>query len=87
MAIDLCEEFGIRSTFYITANFAHEYPAHIERMRLLGQEIGCHGLTHTDEEDYDRMPADLQRTYIEEATRKLRNSCRLAHLFFSQPAG
>jgi hypothetical protein len=71
MALDLCEEFGIRSTFFITANFAHEYPAHIERMHLLGQEIGCHGLVHTDEEDYDRMPGDLQRTYIEEATRKL----------------
>ena len=71
MALDLCEEFGIRSTFFITANFAHEYPAHIERMHLLGQEIGCHGLMHTDEEDYDRMPEDLQRTYIEEATRKL----------------
>lgn len=71
MAIDLCEEFSIRSTFFITANFAHEYPAHIERMQTLGQEIGCHGLTHTDEEDYDRMPEKMQRSYIEEATQKL----------------
>lgn len=71
MALDLCEEFGIRSTFFITANFAHEYPAHIARMHLFGHEIGCHGLAHTDEEDYDRMPVELQRTYIEDATRKL----------------
>jgi peptidoglycan/xylan/chitin deacetylase (PgdA/CDA1 family) len=72
VTIDLCEELGIRSTFFITANFAHEYPAHIERMQTLGQEIGCHGLTHTDEEDYDRMPEEMQRAYIEEATSKLK---------------
>jgi peptidoglycan-N-acetylglucosamine deacetylase len=71
MALGLCEEFSISSTFFITANYAHEYPAQIERMRALGQEIGCHGLTHTDEEDYDRMPVDLQRAHIEQATQKL----------------
>jgi hypothetical protein len=70
-ALDLCEEFGIRSTFFITANFADEYPEQIARMQLLAQEIGCHGLLHTDEEDYDRMVPDLQRTYIEKATQKL----------------
>lgn len=71
MAINLCEELGVRSTFFITANFAHEYPAHIERMQFLGQEIGCHGLLHTDEEDYDRIPEEMQRTFIREATEKL----------------
>jgi hypothetical protein len=73
-AIDLCEEFGLRSTFFITANYAYEYPTQIERMLVLGQEIGCHGLMHTDEEDYDRLSTDLQRTYIEEATRKLQTA-------------
>ena len=71
MAVNLCEEFNIRSTFFITANYAHEYIADIERMLILKQEIGCHGLNHTDEEDYDRMPSDLQRSYIVEAKRKL----------------
>jgi peptidoglycan/xylan/chitin deacetylase (PgdA/CDA1 family) len=69
--LDLCDEFGIRSTFFVTANFAHEYLSLTRRMQESGHEIGCHGLTHTDEEDYDRMPAGMQRTYIKEATRKL----------------
>lgn len=69
--VDLCEESGIRSTFFFTANFAHEYPDQIKRMQISGQEIGCHGLTHTDEEDYDRMSEDLQRQYIAEANQKL----------------
>ncbi len=85
MALDLCEEFGIRSTFFITANFVHEYPAHLDRMRLLNQEIGCHGLMHTDEEDYDRMPPDLQRTYIAEATRKLETAAGSPICSFRSP--
>jgi peptidoglycan/xylan/chitin deacetylase (PgdA/CDA1 family) len=71
MALDLCEELSVQSTFFITANFVHEYPGHVARMQALGCEAGCHGLTHTDEEEYDRMPEPMQRSYIEEATEKL----------------
>ena len=71
LAMDLCDSLNIHSTFFITANFAHEYPSQIRRMQALGHEIGCHGLNHTDEEEYDRMPLDKQRMYIQEATRKL----------------
>ena len=70
-AINLCEGLSIKSTFFITANYAHEYPEHIERMRNLGHEVGCHGLTHTDEEEYDRMSEDLQQSYIQKATQIL----------------
>jgi peptidoglycan/xylan/chitin deacetylase (PgdA/CDA1 family) len=40
-------------------------------MQANGHEIGCHGLTHGNEENYDQMPEDMQRTYIEEATQQL----------------
>lgn len=85
MAIDLCEELGIHSTFFITANFAHEYADHIGRMQALGQEIGCHGLTHTDEEEYDRMSVEMQRAYIEEATPKLEAVVGTPILAFRSP--
>jgi peptidoglycan/xylan/chitin deacetylase (PgdA/CDA1 family) len=84
-ALDLCEEFSIRATFFITANFAHEYPSHIERMQALGQEIGCHGLTHTDEEDYDRMTMEMQSAYLEEATQKLAATAGAPILAFRSP--
>ena len=71
-AIDACDEHGAKSTFYITANFIHEYPDELARMKALGQEVGCHGLTHTDEEEYNRMPEPMQRKYIEEATQKIK---------------
>ena len=40
-------------------------------MLSVGQEIGCHGLFHTDEENFDRMPEVKQHNYITEATKKL----------------
>jgi len=70
-ALDICEANGIHSTFFFTANFVHEYPEQIKRIQKLDQEIGCHGLTHTDEEDYNRMPEEMQREYIYKATQIL----------------
>jgi peptidoglycan/xylan/chitin deacetylase (PgdA/CDA1 family) len=84
-ALDLCQEFNIRSTFFITANFSHEYPEQIQRMQTIHQEIGCHGLTHTDEEEYDRMSEDMQRVYIEEATQKLKAVSGSPLLSFRSP--
>lgn len=71
MVLDLCKELDIRSTFFFTANYAQEYPVQIEQMSFHGHEIGCHGLMHSDEEDYDRMPSDLQWKSIVEATQIL----------------
>jgi hypothetical protein len=70
-AIDLCEELDIRSTFFITAEFAYQYPDELQRMQALSQEIGCHGLNHSGEEEYDRMPEAMQQAYLREATSKL----------------
>ena len=40
------------------------YPDEIQKILAQGHEIGCHGLTHGDEEDYERMPEQMQRSYI-----------------------
>jgi peptidoglycan/xylan/chitin deacetylase (PgdA/CDA1 family) len=84
-AMDLCDEFGIHSTFFFTASFANEYPSQIARMQRNGHEIGCHGLTHTDEEDYDRMPEQMQRQYISSATEKLTELVGSPILTFRSP--
>jgi hypothetical protein len=70
-AMDLCHQQGVHATFFFTAQPAHEYPAEFEQMRMQGHEIGCHGLTHGNEEDYNRMSEETQRAYITEATEKL----------------
>ena len=71
VAVQLCKEFRIESTFFVTANSDHASPDELENIKLFGGEIGCHGLTHGNEEDYDKMPEAIQRSYLELATRKL----------------
>lgn len=66
--LELCGRHGIPATFYVTAQAAQEYAADFVEMRARGHEIGCHGLTHGDEESYDRMPGEIQRDYLTRAT-------------------
>jgi hypothetical protein len=68
---DLCSEFNIHATFFITAEPAEMYADMLPALLARGHEVGCHGWTHGDEEDYDRMPEALQREYIGKATEKL----------------
>lgn len=67
-AYELCQDLEIPATFFFTADEAPLYAGEIVEIGQAGHEIGCHGLTHGDEEEYDRMPEDLQRDYIERAT-------------------
>jgi peptidoglycan/xylan/chitin deacetylase (PgdA/CDA1 family) len=69
--MDICHRQDIRATFFFTAQSAELYGEDFEALRAQGHEIGCHGLTHGTEEDYDRMPEDMQRRYIAEATERL----------------
>lgn len=86
LVLDLCEEFDIRSTFFITADFfSNNYPDALRRIRVLGHEIGCHGLTHGDEEEYNRMPEAMQRVHIEEATNKLEAATGMSVRAFRGP--
>jgi hypothetical protein len=71
MALDLCRDVGIRSTFFVTARVDHISDRQLDRMLASGHEVGCHGRTHRDEEEYNRMPEAMQRDYVEKATRKL----------------
>lgn len=64
----LCKDMGIQSTFFITAAAEHAKPSAMEMIQKHAGEIGCHGLTHDSEEEYDRMPETMQRSYLERAT-------------------
>jgi peptidoglycan/xylan/chitin deacetylase (PgdA/CDA1 family) len=68
---ELCQGLSLRTTFFFTAKSAHVHLDAMESLQAQGHEIGCHGLTHGNEENYDRMPEDMQRAYIKQATEKL----------------
>jgi peptidoglycan/xylan/chitin deacetylase (PgdA/CDA1 family) len=71
IATDLCNDLNIRATFFVTANAEQATAATLGRIQSFGHEIGCHGLTHGDEENYDQMPYAMQQEYIQKATQKL----------------
>ncbi len=84
-AIKLCRELEMRATFLFVAQEAAWYPEEIAEMKRVGHEIGCHGLTHGDEEDYNRMPPETQRGYIEQATRLLEEKTGIPVTAFRGP--
>jgi hypothetical protein len=85
VTLDLCRDLHVRSTFFVTANAEHAQAEDLEQMQSLGHEIGCHGLTHTDEEEYQRMPAKDVHTYIEQATSKLQSAAGVPITVFRSP--
>ncbi len=70
----LLRDHQIPSTFFLPARMADALSREVQELIQDGHEIGCHGLTHGDEENYDRMPEEGQRRYLEEATRILRQT-------------
>jgi peptidoglycan/xylan/chitin deacetylase (PgdA/CDA1 family) len=84
-ASELCQELGIPTTFFFVSQEATRHPEEIAEMKRTGHEIGCHGLTHGDEEEYNRMPRDMQRRYIEQATRLLEEVAGTAITAFRGP--
>lgn len=84
-AMNLCHDLGIRATFFVTAQPAHLLADELETMQVQGHEAGCHGLTHGNEEDYDRMPEEMQQAYIEEATETLQEVVGQPILAFRSP--
>ena len=84
-ALELCRELEISATFFFVAQEARWYPEEIAEMKRAGHEIGCHGLTHGSEEEYNRMPREMQRTYIEQATRLLEEKTGIPVTAFRGP--
>ena len=55
--LNVVNEAGVRTTFFVTAAFAQAFPGLVRRMKDSGHEIASHGYSHTTFE-----PADLKRS-------------------------
>lgn len=84
-SVNLCQDMEIAATFFCTAKEAVHYADQISEMVNAGHEIACHGLTHGDEEEYDQMPEEMQRRYIEQATHLLAKQTGVSVTAFRGP--
>lgn len=81
----LLDDQGIPGTFFFPARMAEKFDKELVSFLQSGHEIGCHGLTHGDEENYSRMAEDVQCRYLSEATDVLRKSAGQAVCSFRGP--
>ena len=83
--LEMLEKLQIKSSFFFVALLAKHFSKEISAIIDSGHNIGCHGLTHGDEEEYNRMPKDLQRNYIYRATNMLHNITNRPVVIFRGP--
>jgi len=46
--LDLCDEAGVKGTFFFIGWYADKFPERIREVLARGHEIGCHSLLHED---------------------------------------
>ena len=66
--IEAMGHLGIKTTFFFVAREAEQVPQYPKALAEAGHDVGCHGLTHGDEEEYDSMPVAKQKEYLCQAT-------------------
>lgn len=68
-ALEILARHRISATFFFTG--AHATTQQIHSVQAAGHEVGCHGLTHDDEEEYSRLDATRTRALLTQATDRL----------------
>ena len=66
--IEATGRLGIKTTFFFVAREAEQVPQYPKALADAGHDVGCHGLTHGDEEEYDTMSVEQQKDYLGQAT-------------------
>jgi len=66
--LNTAKDLNIKLSFYFTAREATKIENCIKLLADSGHEIGCHGLIHNDDEEYNRLSYEKQFQYISEAT-------------------
>jgi len=62
--LDLLDEFGVKVTFFVTGQWAENFPDHIKEFISRGHEIGNHSYyhPHLTEESYERVLREIVNT-------------------------
>jgi peptidoglycan/xylan/chitin deacetylase (PgdA/CDA1 family) len=65
---------GIPLTLFATGDAAEEFAPELGAFLQTGHEVGCHGLTHNHDEDFQRMAESSVRNILAAATSLLQRS-------------
>jgi len=82
---DLFNEMGIKATFYTVGNIAADYQTELLELMENGHEIGCHGLTHDNDEEYSTLSYERAKDYLSRAKTAIENVTGVAVRAFRGP--
>jgi len=68
MMPDMLSDMRINATFFITASLAEKIADELKEIKNRRHQIGCHGLTHDEYDNYAKLPYNEQIYRIERAT-------------------
>ena len=69
--IGLFSDFDCTATFFCVAAVAETFSSQLTTLVECGHEIGCHGLSHDETDEYGRLPEKEQQRRLIEATEML----------------
>lgn len=84
--LEVLASLSIKASFFIPAAFAEQVPAHVLMIVKDGHEIGCHGMTHGDGEEYNVLPYERQKDMLAEAKKRIEAIAGQAVISFRAPA-
>ncbi len=84
--LQVLASLSIRASFFIPAAFAEEIPSRVRMIVKDGHEIGCHGLTHGDSEEYNVLPYERQKAMLSEAKKRIEAIAGQEVISFRAPA-
>ena len=82
-ALELLQATGIQATFFFTALEA-DAPT-VKQVLSSGHEVGCHGLSHDEAEEFNTLPEADQRGILSRATTRLQQLAEKPVLSFRAP--
>lgn len=62
--LDLYDHYNVKATLFYLAEYAEKHPNAVRMAIERGHEIGCHGLSHAQENGFDIMPAKKQLEHL-----------------------
>jgi peptidoglycan/xylan/chitin deacetylase (PgdA/CDA1 family) len=85
--LDILDDKGISSAFFITGKFGEEYPDVVKEINKRGHEIGCHGYSHgmDVEENFISMKYEEQVERISKSTKILGEGIKRDVVMFRAP--
>ena len=82
--LDILDEFGVKTTFFVIGAWVNEYPEHVKDIISRGHEIGNHSYTHPrlTQKSYEITLKEIART-----NDLIENTCGARPVLFRPPFG